>query len=48
MEIALLNDFHRSVKSVMTVALANGARRISHGKNEFIAPSDSRVRTSGW
>ena len=31
MEIALLNDFHRSVKSVMTVALANGARRISHG-----------------
>jgi hypothetical protein len=31
MEIALLNDFHLSVKSVMTVALANGARRISHG-----------------
>jgi hypothetical protein len=31
MEIALLNDFHRSVKSVMTVALANGARRMSHG-----------------
>jgi hypothetical protein len=31
MEIALLNDFDRSVKSVMTVALANGARRMSHG-----------------
>jgi hypothetical protein len=31
MEIALLKNFHRSVKSVMTVALANGARRISHG-----------------
>jgi hypothetical protein len=31
MEIALLNDFHRSVKSVMIIALANGARRISHG-----------------
>jgi hypothetical protein len=31
MEIALLNDFHRSVKNVMTVALANGARRMSHG-----------------
>jgi hypothetical protein len=31
MEIALLNDFHRSVNSVMTVALANGARRMSHG-----------------
>ena len=31
MEIALLNDFYRSVKSVMTVALANGARRMSHG-----------------
>jgi hypothetical protein len=31
MEIALLNDFQRSVKSVMTTALANGARRISHG-----------------
>jgi hypothetical protein len=30
-EIALLNDFHRSVKSVISVALANGARRISHG-----------------
>jgi hypothetical protein len=30
-EIALLKNFHRSVKSVMTVALANGARRISHG-----------------
>jgi hypothetical protein len=31
MEIALLNDFHRSVKSVITVVLANGARRISQG-----------------
>jgi hypothetical protein len=31
MEIALLTAFDRSVKSVMTVALANGARRMSHG-----------------
>jgi hypothetical protein len=31
MEIALLNDFHRSVNSVMSIALANGVRRISHG-----------------
>jgi hypothetical protein len=31
MEIALLKDFDRSVNSVMTVALANGARRMSHG-----------------
>jgi len=31
MEIALLNDFHRSVKSVMTAALANGAKRMNHG-----------------
>ncbi len=31
MEIALLNNFHRSVKRVMIVALANGARMISHG-----------------
>jgi hypothetical protein len=30
-EIRLLYDFHRSVKSVMTVALAKGVRRISHG-----------------
>jgi len=30
-EIALLNDFHRSVKSVMTIALVKGASRISHG-----------------
>ncbi len=28
MEIAPLNDFHRSVKSVMTVALANTTARI--------------------
>jgi hypothetical protein len=37
MEIALLNDFHRSVKSVMTVALTNGARRTSHGRIIFLA-----------
>ena len=30
-EIALLNDFDRSVKSMMIVALANGVRRINHG-----------------
>jgi hypothetical protein len=30
-EIALLNDFDRSVKSVMTAALASGVRRINHG-----------------
>jgi hypothetical protein len=30
-EIALLNDFDRSVKSAMTVALANGVRGINHG-----------------
>jgi hypothetical protein len=40
MEIALLNDFHRSVKSVMTAALAKGARRISHGRSEFIRSND--------
>jgi hypothetical protein len=31
MEIVLLNNFRRSVKNVMIVALAHGARRISHG-----------------
>jgi hypothetical protein len=36
MEIALLNDFHRSVKSVMTAALSSGASRISQGNREFI------------
>ena len=30
-EIALLNDFHGSVNSVMTIALVKGANRISHG-----------------
>jgi len=29
--MALLKDFDRSVNRVMTVALANGARRMSHG-----------------
>src|SRR5437867_222927 len=35
-EIALLNVFHRSVNSVITAALTSGARRISHGRIEFI------------
>ena len=35
-EIALLNDFHRSVKRVMTVALANGASRMIHGKKLLV------------
>src|SRR6266571_3675713 len=35
-EIELLNVFHRRVKSVMTTALANGARRISQGTIGFI------------
>ena len=33
-EIALLNIFHRRVKSVMTAALINGASRMIHGKIE--------------
>jgi hypothetical protein len=36
MEIALLNDFHRSVNNVMTAALSSGASRISQGTREFI------------
>jgi hypothetical protein len=36
MEIKLLNAFHRSVNSVITTALASGARRPSQGKIEFI------------
>lgn len=35
-EIKLLTAFHRSVNSVMTIALANGASRMIHGKDEFI------------
>jgi hypothetical protein len=36
MEMALLNDFHRSVNSVMTAALSSGASKISQGNREFI------------
>src|SRR5438132_5396502 len=36
-EIKLLNAFHRSVKRVITIALASGARRISHGRIIFLA-----------
>src|SRR6185437_9566521 len=35
-EIKLLIAFHRSVNSVITTALTSGARRMIHGKNEFI------------
>jgi hypothetical protein len=35
-EIKLLTAFHRSVNSVITTALTNGASRMIHGKNEFI------------
>src|SRR6267143_1906759 len=35
-EIKLLTGFHRSVNSVMTAALTNGASRVIHGKIEFI------------
>src|SRR5437764_5627127 len=36
-EIKLLTAFHRSVNSVITPALDSGARRMIHGKIEFIA-----------
>jgi hypothetical protein len=35
-EIKLLAAFHRSMNSVITTALANGASRMVHGKIEFI------------
>src|SRR5205814_9221917 len=35
-EIKLLTAFHRSVNSVITPALDSGARRMIHGKIEFI------------
>src|SRR6266581_5383404 len=35
-DIELLNVFHRRVNSVITTALANGARRISQGTIGFI------------
>jgi len=35
-EIKLLTAFHRSVNSVITTALINGASRTIHGKIEFI------------
>src|SRR6266566_9043940 len=35
-EIKLLSAFHRSVNSVIKIALASGVRRPSQGKIEFI------------
>src|SRR6266404_761897 len=35
-EIELLNNFHRSVKSVIAVALTSGASRMTHGKIRFM------------
>src|SRR4030095_4954282 len=45
-EIKLLSAFHRIANSVITAALKSGARRIIHGKVEFIGLAGSKFQAA--